>query len=209
MTTLKLKHVVIALLLVFINIGGAFAQTQLPPQGQRIPRLTTAQRNDINVIPGQAQGQLIFNTDENCLEYRDSTKWVQLLPKGNPATGDTVLVWRDGAWTPGKMPAGGAAAPEFKMSSEIQAHYTYVDEDFLRLSPPPATTINLILPTDASVPVGKVVYLSNSGAGLVVFRDSSNTVINTRNGMYNGVDPGFGMIIIYLGDGVWDSVTGW
>lgn len=46
-------------------------------QGQRIPTLTTDQRNQI-VISHSLHGVIIYNTDTQCQEYWDGTKWVSL-----------------------------------------------------------------------------------------------------------------------------------
>ena len=45
-------------------------------QGQKTPRLTTAQRNQIPVSGNlYANGQLIYNIDTGCLEYWDGSTW--------------------------------------------------------------------------------------------------------------------------------------
>jgi hypothetical protein len=51
-----------------------FAQQQVI-QGQRMPRLTTEQRSQIDTKDVKAEGLVIYNTDINCLEFWDGTKW--------------------------------------------------------------------------------------------------------------------------------------
>jgi uncharacterized protein (TIGR02145 family) len=73
----------IALLLtLFLNTGIGYSQQQII-QGQRLPRLTSEQRDKIetagNILAG---GQVIFNTDINCLEYWNGKRWVSLC-EGN------------------------------------------------------------------------------------------------------------------------------
>jgi hypothetical protein len=71
---MKARIIIILLTTVFLGIGSAFAQQQLI-QGQRMPRLTTEQRDQINTNNVQAEGQIIYNTDINCLEYWDGNAW--------------------------------------------------------------------------------------------------------------------------------------
>ena len=68
------NYITILLLAIFLNIGNAFAQQQII-QGQRLPRLTTAQRAQIDTNNVQAEGQVIYNTDNDCIEYWDGSKW--------------------------------------------------------------------------------------------------------------------------------------
>jgi hypothetical protein len=46
--------------------------------GLRLPQLTNAERNALNLAPGdnEAKGLLIFNTDAKCFQYWNGTKWV-------------------------------------------------------------------------------------------------------------------------------------
>ena len=69
------NYIIILLMAICLNTGSAFAQQQLY-QGQRLPRLTTAQRNQIDTNNNtRAEGQIIYNTDINCLEYWDGSVW--------------------------------------------------------------------------------------------------------------------------------------
>ena len=72
------NYIIILLLVIFLNTGNAFAQQQLA-QGQRIPRLTTEQRDQIPVNEySYASGLLVYNLDIDCLEYWDGEKWITL-----------------------------------------------------------------------------------------------------------------------------------
>ena len=72
------NYIIILLLVIFLHIGNAFAQQQLV-QGQRTPRLTTEQRDQISVNEySYANGLLIYNLDIDCLEYWDGEKWITL-----------------------------------------------------------------------------------------------------------------------------------
>jgi hypothetical protein len=52
-----------------------------PAKGVLIPRLTTSQRNSLAAV----EGLLIFNIQDNALEYYDGTRWVQI--NSLPVTG--------------------------------------------------------------------------------------------------------------------------
>jgi len=59
-------------------MNNVFAQHQLI-QGKKLPRLTTVQRDQIDVINNNnAKGQLIFNMDNNCIEYWNGKKWISI-----------------------------------------------------------------------------------------------------------------------------------
>lgn len=57
----------------------AMTANALVVRGERVPQLTTAQRNSISAIDAAtAKGQTIYNTDNDCLEYWNGIKWVSL-----------------------------------------------------------------------------------------------------------------------------------
>ncbi|GHT34166.1 hypothetical protein FACS189434_09850 [Bacteroidia bacterium] len=58
---------------------GASAQSDVDFFGVRLPRLTPEQRDAIHAIDKTtAEGQTIFNTTSNCLEYWNGERWVSL-----------------------------------------------------------------------------------------------------------------------------------
>ena len=74
-----MKRLLLISTLILFAIAGANTQTA---QGMRIPRLTTAERDQIqkegdpnNIL---AEGQIIFNINIKCLEYWNGNKWVSL-----------------------------------------------------------------------------------------------------------------------------------
>jgi len=85
----NIKNIGIALLLsFFISSKNVLAVEQLF-QGQRIPRLTTEQRDQLSSTRDNyfADGVVIFNTDIDCLQFRIGNVWANLcgeipLPQG-------------------------------------------------------------------------------------------------------------------------------
>ena len=79
------KHIIITLLLaVLTNTGEIIAQEQII-QGQRIPKLTTSQRNQIAVSDNPfARGLVIYNIDLNCIEFWSGVSWTSLCGEANP-----------------------------------------------------------------------------------------------------------------------------
>ena len=71
------NYITILLMAILLHTGNAFAQQQII-QGQRVPRLTTEQRDQIPIDDDFTGGQIIFNVDINCLEYWDREKWITL-----------------------------------------------------------------------------------------------------------------------------------
>ena len=76
MKTSNIKQLLLAITtLCFVTIG-ASAQAVM---GTRVSQLTTTQRNSISAINTEtARGQVIYNMDNNCLEYWNGIKWVSL-----------------------------------------------------------------------------------------------------------------------------------
>jgi uncharacterized protein (TIGR02145 family) len=107
----KMKHqnyfkktataVICALVLAFT----AQAQTQVT-EGLKTPRLNTGQRNTIQTSNNPyAKGQVIYNTDNNCLEYWNGTKWASLcLGTANISLGGNPC----GAYDPANPPLAAA-----------------------------------------------------------------------------------------------------
>jgi len=108
--------ITVILLAIFSVTGDIFAQQQLI-QGQRIPRLTTAQRDQIDVENNvKAQGQIIYNIDNHCLEYWNSIKWVDLCL----GSANITLIGDPCTYDPDALvPANG-----------VQEHCTYTPTDY-------------------------------------------------------------------------------
>ncbi|RYU92752.1 Kelch repeat-containing protein [Emticicia agri] len=91
------RIITISLILIFLWEGSKVsAQTGIiSPDGVYVPRLTTVNRN---AIATPANGQLIYNTDENCFNVYQKGAW-QKLSGFNPTLSDT--------WTPkANLPVG-------------------------------------------------------------------------------------------------------
>jgi len=75
---MKTQRFILALVLcIFFGSKNTSAQQKII-QGQRIPTLTTEQRNLIPTEHLQAKGIMIFNTDINCQEYWNGENWISL-----------------------------------------------------------------------------------------------------------------------------------
>ena len=122
------------------------------------------------------------------------------LPQGNPATGDTVLVWRNGKWVAGKAGGGGPVPTEFIVSGEITTDFTITNESFIKLSPVLAP-ITLKLPVGS--PVGRIIYVSSTGQQNVLLSPLP------RNPSYNNIGPGMSGALVCIGNNVWDYIGGW
>jgi len=106
-----MKAITVMLLCIIMYAGQAFAQQQVI-QGQRIPRMSTEQRDQIPVRNNpQAEGLFVFNTDINCLQYWTGQDWANLcgevpLPAGEArlacegATLDPIIAIRNGQSIP-------------------------------------------------------------------------------------------------------------
>ncbi|MDR1951220.1 MAG: hypothetical protein LBP96_03205 [Bacteroidales bacterium] len=71
-------YIIALLLIIFLGVENVFAQQQLV-QGQRMPRLTTQQRDQIPVNDNVCAGGLfIYNIDSDCIEYWNGSKWISL-----------------------------------------------------------------------------------------------------------------------------------
>jgi len=85
---MKTKQIIVTLLLTFlINVGGAFAQIEVA-KGLRLPHFTTAQRDalDTRATSARSGGLLIYNMDNNCVEYWNENEkaWISLCGVVNP-----------------------------------------------------------------------------------------------------------------------------
>ena len=79
---MKLKRQLLLSVALCLAMLGANAQTAVV-QGVKLPKLTTAQRDDIPVTGNPyAGGQVIYNTDTDCMEFWNGTDWVSLCDKG-------------------------------------------------------------------------------------------------------------------------------
>ena len=74
---MNLQRQLLALLAFCLTLG-ANAQTEVV-KGEKVPRLSPEERNTISDSGSPyAKGQLIYNTDTNCLEYWNGDQWVSL-----------------------------------------------------------------------------------------------------------------------------------
>jgi len=65
--------------------------------GLRLPQLSTADRNTLTGLTSDAIGLMILNTDNNCVEYWNGTKWVSLCD-GGTGSGTTPGGGDPGTW---------------------------------------------------------------------------------------------------------------
>ena len=80
---MKLQRQLLALLAFFLTLG-ANAQTEVV-KGEKVPRLSPEERNTISASGSPyAKGQLIYNTDTNCLEYWNGDDWVPMCGEVTP-----------------------------------------------------------------------------------------------------------------------------
>jgi uncharacterized protein (TIGR02145 family) len=89
------KNHIILLSAFLLSIASTFAQQrQHLLQGDRTPRLTSMQRDEIGASSTRAKGELIYNLETNCLEYWNGTKWVSLCT-GNQSEGVKIgnTIW--------------------------------------------------------------------------------------------------------------------
>ena len=171
-------------------------------------------------------GLLVYNTFEKSsdnifpgVHYWDGEKWVTLnedagitisgsspivvnngsssSPSINLINGtapDQILKWNGSAWVLS------AASRPFIVSPEITDDYTVTDEDFLSFNIIEPGHI-LTLPT-SGVPVGRMLYYSNIG------NKTMKVVPSPRNNTYGIIDAGVSGIIVHLGSGVWEWLSG-
>jgi hypothetical protein len=88
-----IKHIKkLLLMLIIFNTSNIFAEQSI--QGQRLPRLTTAERDQIQVAGNpSAKGLLIYNIDHECLEFWDGTRWADVwLSDGNEHVDSTDYI---------------------------------------------------------------------------------------------------------------------
>ena len=95
--------------------------------------------------------------------------------------------------------AFGAPAKQFVVSPPITDNHTVTNEDFLDLNCS-SMGKGITLPVDASVPVGRIVYMSNRNMDMQVYP-------NLRNPGYSQCLGSMVMVVIYLGGGVWDALS--
>jgi hypothetical protein len=70
-----INYTIILLLTITLSTGNSFAQQQIF-QGLRTPRFTTIERDKISTSDNiRAEGQVIYNIDNNCLEFWDGKTW--------------------------------------------------------------------------------------------------------------------------------------
>jgi len=91
----------------------------------------------------------------------------------------------------------------FKMSEDnIDRSYTVTDEDLVRLKITVGTEYTLTLPTDPSVTVGRILYVTNVGGGSMAISPLP------ANDTYQQIDAGYSLIFLYTGNGKWYVVSG-
>ena len=91
----------------------------------------------------------------------------------------------------------------FKMSEDnINRNYTVSNEDLIRLKVMVGTEWTLTLPTDPSVKLGRIIYVTNVGDG------SMSISPLPANNTYQQIDAGWSYIFLYGGNGKWFIVSG-
>jgi len=82
--------------------------------GLRLSQLSTGERDalDINSSPALAEGLIIYNTDNNCLEFWNSTKWVSLCAAFSLSPNDEFLEVTPGDLVFTSAENGGGDQPE-------------------------------------------------------------------------------------------------
>ena len=157
----------------------------LSSKGLLLPRVKLASTTATTPLSAHVKGMFVYNTATTNdvtpgIYYNDGSKWVA-------TTG--------GQTTP--------VAMSFKVSDEQTSDYIVPDDiDFVRLNMKDSGHV-LTLPTDANVPVGKVLYVNNIGSAPMGISPS------LRNLTYTKIFEGGSAILVYLGNGIWDfaSVT--
>ena len=160
-------------------------------EGIIAPRLTGDQIKGKDARYGTAQrGAIVYATSA---VGTTSTKTVNIKAEG--------YYYFDGAvWQ--ALKSEGAAAPAFIVSAEITSStYTVTNEDYLRFKPT-ALPVQVTLPTNA--PVGKVIYISNTGT-----KDANFSPSVLYNNSFAGVGAGDSKVLVHLGNNLWDFVSGW
>ena len=84
----------------------------------------------------------------------------------------------------------------------IDRSYTVTNEDLVRLKISTGTEYTLTLPTDPSVTVGRILYVTNVGNG------SMSISPLPANNTYQQIDAGYSYIFLYAGNGKWYIVSG-
>jgi hypothetical protein len=75
--TSNIKHLLLIVAICCLAISGANAQApQLIVKGLKAPQLNSIQRSGISDInAANAKGQLVYNTESNCIEFWDGGAW--------------------------------------------------------------------------------------------------------------------------------------
>jgi|GEM_PF-1279911 len=84
----------------------------------------------------------------------------------------------------------------------IDRSYTVTNEDLVRLKISTGTEYTLTLPTDPSVTVGRILYVTNVGNGSMYISPLP------ANNTYQQIDAGWSYIFLYVGNGKWYIVSG-
>ena len=111
-------------------------------KGMLIPRLTTAQRNNIITSATPANGLIIYNTDQDAFNYYDGSNWVRLIP--TPAKFDINML-NPGSGTYHKITnlGNGTATRDAVNRGQLDASISTVDAANLNRSGNEAMTGNL------------------------------------------------------------------
>lgn len=162
---------------------GSLFEMESTNKGLMLPRV--ALTNTATILPvlgthAQAAGMVVYNTatagDATPGVYsNDGTKWVKL----------------------------GAASTTTPLNvANAGNSYTATSSNDIILFTTTAPGL-LTLPTDASVVVGKKIYVSTIGTNAV------DVLPLVRETATNRCDPGQGIILIYLGAGQWSLISGY
>lgn len=88
-------------------------------KGMLPPRLTTAQRDAIAVLPA---GLMIYNTTTNCLNFWNATQWVSTCGTTSPGNPEVVLPGNPQAWMRHNLGADTSLDPDVPVK-EIHGDY--------------------------------------------------------------------------------------
>ena len=101
--------------------------------GLRLPQLTTAERNALNPSSNATEGKglVIYNTDNNCIEYWNLTKWVSLC-KGNA----DIVFTKPGGDPGNPLDRVDPTQPPFLAEGENEKDWKKPLLDFLKEQPP-------------------------------------------------------------------------
>ncbi len=167
--------------------AGAATGTTTAVDGILIPRVTRQRAQSMTSVPVST---LVYITEATTGTQANSTQFVD-------AAG---FYYSDGTnWL--KMGASGTAAP-LNVTPELDQDYTALPtDDIILFSTTQARYVTL---PSSGIPVGKKYYFSTMGPGGLSF-----SISQIRNNSYNYINAGTSAILMYLGGGKWDIMSGY